>query len=202
MTDDFLAALQSGLCRNGGYQDGVVVDLRPVAHKTLYLIGDIHAKTPRIADLFAHADLYSQLEGERAVVVFLGDLFHREEPDRAGEMESSLETLLTIMELKRRFPRSLYVLLGNHEFTRTERCKHGYFQGALFRKALERRGLGEFYERFIEASPLVVVHPRCVATHAAPARCLKTFDELKQLPVRDAEARQLHRGQAAAPGGD
>ena len=190
---DFLSALEAGTVAHGGYQDGRVVDLRGAAHKPLYLIGDIHAKQSRLKWIFEHADLEPQLQRDEAVVVFLGDLFHREERERAGEMDSSLATLRQLMELKIRYPRGLYVLLGNHEFTRTDRCKHGYFQGVLFRLALEREGLGDLYDRFIEASPLVVIHPRCVGVHASPALSVTSLDELKCVPVVDKPAPLLHR---------
>ncbi|MBT9588298.1 metallophosphoesterase [bacterium] len=190
---EFLEALQLGCTDRGGYQQGRVVDLRQASHKTLYLIGDVHAKAGRIADIFKHADLYPQLQGEQAVVVFLGDLFHREDDARAGEMESSIETLGIVMDLKIRFPQSIYMLLGNHEFTRSETCKRGYFQGYLFRLALESQGLDLCYDRFVEVSPLVVIHPQCVGVHAAPAISVQSLDELKILDVADVHPFELPR---------
>ena len=181
---EFLDALEMGGVERGGYQDGRVVDLRGAVHKTLYLVGDIHAKHQRIDDILEYAELAARLETE-AVLVFLGDLFHREEDERAGEMESSIATLHKIMELKVRFPRSVYMLLGNHELTRTESTKRGYFQGDLFRRALTARGLDGLYDRFLQASPLVVLHPRVVGVHAGPARSVGCLDELKRVEVRD-----------------
>lgn len=166
MWREFLEALRLGTVAHGGYQDGRAVDLRAAAEKTLYLVGDVHAKPHRITEILCHARLEPALESEHAVLVFLGDLFHREDDARAGEMESSLETFEAIARLKTRFPRSVYTLLGNHELTRTESTKRGYFQGELFRRALEQRGLAETYDRFLQASPLLVIHPRLVGVHA------------------------------------
>jgi hypothetical protein len=190
MGEDFLLALELGTVARGGYQDGRVVDLRGAAGQTLYLVGDVHAKPSRIEAILEHADLHGRLDRD-AVLVFLGDLFHREEDERAGEMESSLQTLQTIMELKIRFPRSVYTLLGNHELTRTRSTKRGYFQGDLFRQALREQGLYSLYERFLQASPLVVLHPRVVGVHAGPATSIGSLEELKALEVRDVEPMSL-----------
>lgn len=189
----FLKAMEQGLVAQGGHQDGRVIDLRgPEAPKTLYLVGDVHARSARIHEVFRHAGLHQQLATGQAVVVFMGDLFHREESERAGEMNSSLDTFREIMGLKIAYPRAFYVLLGNHEFTRTLRCKHGFFQGVLFGFALEQSGLRSTYDAFIAASPLVVAHPRGVGVHAAPARSVSDWEELKNLPVSDAESNALH----------
>lgn len=189
----FLEAMEQGRIAHGGFQDGRVIDLRgPEAPKVLYLVGDVHARSARIHDVFRHADLHQQLASGEAVVVLLGDLFHREEAERAGEMDSSLDTFREMMSLKIAYPRAFYVLLGNHEFTRTLRCKHGFFQGVLFGYALEQAGLREVYDRFMEASPLVVTHPHGVGVHAAPARSVSDFEELKNLPLSDADPKALH----------
>ena len=178
----------------GGYQDGLVVDLTSAPHKPLYLVGDIHAKAGRINDILAHAQLETVLASEQAVLVFLGDLFHREEDARAGEMESSIETLELVMDLKIRFPRSLYILLGNHEFTRSGSTKRGWFQGQAFRAALQARGLAETYDQFLQASPMLVIHPRCVGVHAGPAVSVSCLEELRRLQVRDSDPLELPAG--------
>ncbi|MBS2036580.1 metallophosphoesterase [bacterium] len=189
----FLEAMKQGKRPDGGFQDGAVVDLlAPSAPPRLYLVGDVHARAARIHEVFRHANLHQQLAQKQAVVVFLGDLFHREEYERAGEMDSSLDTFRLMMSLKVAYPRHFYVLLGNHEFTRTLRCKHGYFQGILFGKALERAGLRSTYEAFVRESPLVVIHPQAVGVHAAPSRSLGNLDQLKEVPVADLEQSSLH----------
>lgn len=183
--DEFLSALKEGWCAQGGHQDGRIVDLREAPEKPLYLVGDIHAKGERIETILEHAQLRPQLESGQAVLVFLGDLFHREEDDRAGEMESSLQTLEIVMDLKIRYPRAVYMLLGNHEFTRIGSTKRGYFQGELFRAALAENGLEECYDSFLKASPLILIHPRCVGVHAGPAVSATSLEELRILPVDD-----------------
>lgn len=190
---DFLQAMQLGRVENGGRQKGALVDLRE-APQPLYLVGDVHAKASRIEVLLQSADLHRPLSRGEAYLVFLGDLFHREEDHRAGEMESSLETFEKWIELKTRYPQHTYVLLGNHEFTRTGRCKRGYFQGALFRDALESRGIAQTYERFLELSPLAVAHSGCAGVHAGPCTSATTLEELESLQALDVEASQLARG--------
>ncbi len=178
--EDFLAALS-----RGRHQRGRIVDLRHWEGSVI-LVGDLHAKPERLDWLLSRVDLETQR------VVLLGDLFHREEVERAGEMDSSLHMLRRLMHWKVRYPDALYALLGNHEFTRNNRQKHGYCQGALFRRALEAEGLGELYDRFIEASPLVALHPQAVAVHAAPSSRVNSLEELAALPVVDVPMSQWH----------
>jgi len=184
-------ALGAGSLRCGGYQDGRIVDLRSAPSKSLYLVGDIHAKWERIRILLEQTGLEEALTEESAILVFLGDLFHPEDRDEAGRMESSVQTFRTVMELKCRWPRSVYFLLGNHEFTRTGGTKRGFFQGDLFREALESEGLFDTYTHFLQESPLVVVHPRVVGVHAGPARSASTLEELKSFQVVDGEPHEL-----------
>lgn len=185
----FTEALRVG--REHGYQRGRLVDLRPVPEKTLYLVGDLHACWERIPYLIEHARLEPLLEEDGAVLVFLGDLFHPEDDEGAGRMDSSLRTLGCLMELKGRFPRNVYALLGNHEFTRTGSTKRGFFQGDLFREALEGAALWDTYREFIRLSPLAVVHPHCVGVHAGPARSLGSLEELERLEVEDSPPEEL-----------
>lgn len=186
---EFLSALKDGWQSRGGYQDGRIVDLRD-SDRPLYMVGDVHAKPERIEAILSHAQLHPQLESESAVLVFLGDLFHRED-ERAGEMESSLQTLRVFMDLKIRYPRHVYNLLGNHEFTRIGSTKKGYFQGELFRAALVEHGLEECYDTFLKASPLVLIHPRCVGVHAGPTISVDSLEEVRMLPVDDTDPSEM-----------
>lgn len=179
--------------RTPGRQRGRVVDLRGVS-EPVYLVGDVHAKTERIPALLQLLDLEEALASRQAYLVFLGDLFHREERERIGEMDSSVAMLQAVLELKARYPTQVFWLLGNHEFTRTERCKYGCFQGILFRIELQRRRLDEFYDTFVAAGALALLHDRCVAVHAGPALSLNSLAELEQLPVGDFPTPELHRG--------
>lgn len=178
----FLEALELGA--RGGWQDGRVVDLRGFSG-VVYVVGDLHAHHERIEAILEHAGLRPQLERDEAVLVFLGDLFHPEADDQAGEMDTSIATLKAVAELKTAFPHNFYVLLGNHEFTRSESTKRGYFQGALFRAALEAEGLSRVYDDFLRLSPLVMIHPRWVGVHAGPAVSVSSLEELKTVEVVD-----------------
>ena len=193
MVEEFLEALQIGTVAHGGYQDGRVVDLRAAEGVELYLVGDIHAKFRRISAILEFSQLEPKLAEGSAVLVFLGDLFHREDDQRAGEMESSFETLEALMRLKVKFPRNVYALLGNHEFTRTGSTKRGYFQGELFRNKLENSGLLSGYEQFLRRSPMVVIHPRVVGVHAGPAKRVASLEELKSFVVEDREPDEIPR---------
>lgn len=177
--------------RTPGRQRGRIVDLRGVT-EPVYLVGDVHAKTTRIPALLQLLHLEEALASRQAYLVFLGDLFHREERERIGEMDSSVDMLQAVLELKMRYPTQVYWLLGNHEFTRTERCKYGCFQGVLFRIELQRRVLDEFYDTFVAEGALALLHDRCVAVHAGPAPALQSLDELETLPVADLHTPELH----------
>lgn len=188
---EFLKALTMGKVEHGGYQDGRVVDLRQCSDKPLYLVGDVHARHHVIPLILQHAELEPLLAAEQAFLVFLGDLHHREDYEGAGEMESSVQTFRRVMRLKIAYPRSVYILLGNHEFTRSGGSKRGYFQGELFREALVEQGLYEVYNQFFEASPLVVIYPGVVGVHAGPALGIQTLEQLKQIEVKDRPALEL-----------
>ncbi len=191
MSERFLKALELGFSENGGLQNGRVVDLRHRDDLEVFLIGDIHALHQRIDRIFEETDLSQKLLRRDAVVVFLGDLHHREEDRAAGEMISSLETFEKVADLKCRYPQNFYVLLGNHEFTQTGSTKRGYYQGDLFREALVEKSLWEIYCRFVEYAPLVAVHRFFVAAHAGPAITLGSFEELSGLSVANVVPAEL-----------
>ena len=193
MSADFLTAMAAGTVTQGGFQDGRVIDLRDAVDRALYLVGDVHARHQVIALILEHAELEPQLQAEQAFLVFLGDLHHREDHEGAGEMESSVETFRLFMQLKTRYPRSVYALLGNHEFTRSGSSKRGYFQGELFREALEAAGLGETYQSFLQSSPLVVIHPQCVGVHAGPTIDIDSLESLKRVEVRDVPPLEMEK---------
>jgi hypothetical protein len=176
---DFVQAM-----RANPFKKGRVLDLREV--DKVMLIGDIHARYPRIEQMLAQADGH--------VVVFLGDLFHREDSDQAGEMETSLATFQLFMKLKREYPERLFSLLGNHEFTQLGTSKRGYFQGQLFAERLQQAGLFETYQEFLRQSPLVMLHPQVVAVHAGPTTCVNRLEDLIELPLADLPPEELHPG--------
>lgn len=181
----FLQAMVAGSVEEGGYQDRRVVDLRLAPERPLYLVGDIHARHQVISLILEHSKLEALLKTDTAFLVFLGDLHHREDYEGAGEMQTSVETFRQLMRLKTAYPRSVYCLLGNHEFTRSGGTKRGYHQGELFREALQRAGLWETYEAWLEMSPLAVVHSRCVGVHAGPPLDLDSLEDFKKAEVRD-----------------
>lgn len=184
-TERLNQAMQRGFQSSGGYQQGRLIDLRKTPPQELYLVGDIHARWERIPLLVEHAGLDSKLASGEAVLVFLGDLFHREERHLAGEMDSSLATFQAFAQLKIKFPRTVYSLLGNHEFTQGANTKQGFFQGAMFRQALEGRGLYQLYREWLKQTPMVLIHPRLVAAHAGPAISADTLEQLAALEVAD-----------------
>jgi calcineurin-like phosphoesterase family protein len=185
--------MAAGQVGEGGFQDGRVVDVRTAPERPLYLVGDVHARHQVIPLILEHAELEPLLATERAFLVFLGDLHHREDYEGAGEMESSVETFRLFMRLKTQYPRSVYALLGNHEFTRSGSTKRGYFQGDLFREALVAVGLADTYQRFLELSPLVVIHATCVGVHAGPSIDVESLEALKQVQIRDVPLSEMER---------
>lgn len=191
LDDPFVDAIQRGLLTNGGYQDGRLVDLREAPDVELILVGDIHALYQRISLILESTGLEQRLAEGSAVLVFLGDLHHSEDRELAGEMDSSVETFRAFMKLKLAYPKHVYALLGNHEFTRTRSTKRGYYQGDLFREALEEQGLYETYLQFLKTAPLVVLHQLCVGVHAGPARSIGTLDELRELKFEDVATEEL-----------
>ncbi|WP_440059861.1 metallophosphoesterase family protein [Thermogladius sp. 4427co] len=84
-----------------------MVEIDPSSFDEMYVIGDLHGDITALRKLLEFTGLESEEGGREIKIVFLGDYV-----DRGGHQ---IETLLTVLDLKNRFPDKLVLLRGNHE---------------------------------------------------------------------------------------
>jgi hypothetical protein len=155
---------------------------------TPILIGDLHAQIDNLLTILSQNAVLDSLENGTAVLVFLGDAVHPEEPDKLEEMESSLLMMDLIFRLKLQFPENVFYIVGNHDSFYHELMKQGVPQGLLWEKHVEL-SRGQDYktelETFYQLSPLVALSKDFIACHAGPARrkvSRQTLIDVRQFP--------------------
>ena len=140
---------------------------------TVVVLGDIHARVENLLRVLTEGGLLTSLEQDRACLVFLGDLVHSQEVGELEDMEPSILILDLFSMLKRRFPKNVFYVRGNHESFSSDVGKGGVAQGVLFRKHLKsRRGktyVGEI-ETLFNRLAFVVKGESFAGCHGAPVR--------------------------------
>ena len=167
---------------NAGSLLELPVNLTPV------IIGDLHGQVNNLLQILIENAFLESLETGEGALIFLGDAVHGEEAGQLEEMDSSVLIMDLILKLKRRFPRQVFFLLGNHDSFSPDVMKGGIAQSLLWEKRIiELRGaeyarqLGIFYRQ----SPLFVLSKNFMACHAGPPRTRvsrQTLIEARQLP--------------------
>jgi len=140
---------------------------------TVVIMGDVHAQVDNVLRVITEGGLLSALERDDACLVFLGDLIHSEERAKLEDMSSSVFILDLFCMLKRRFPKNIFYVHGNHESFSPDVGKGGVPQGLLFRKILKKRR-GKAYvaevESLFDGLAFVVQGNEFAACHGAPVR--------------------------------
>lgn len=77
------------------------------SYNEVFVFGDLHGDLSSLTRIFNELNLINKLEKEDVKLVFLGDYVDR------GDKQ--LETLLTLLILKIRYPTKIILLRGNHE---------------------------------------------------------------------------------------
>lgn len=174
----------------------------------LIVVPDIHARPDFIFNIlnfklpnkFLHKKerVIEALEKNHIYLVCVGDALHTERtrnrwkqayeefensfyhgPAMSEEMLCGLNTILCLMELKKRFPRNFHFLKGNHEniYNRTGEGDYA-FKKYADEGEMVKRFLFEVYGDDIiyllscieNDMPLMAVSKNCVISHAEPAR--------------------------------
>ena len=116
-------------------------------------------------------ELLDALAGERAILLFLGDLIHSEDPERLDDMAGSLVLTDIALGLKALYPLSVFFLLGNHESFSPDVTKRGVSQGEIW-DAHVTRTRGQAYrdhlQELYDCLPVIAVGEDFVACHAGP----------------------------------
>lgn len=166
-------------------------------------IGDIHGRIDNLLSLLSRDGLLAAVDAGRVALVFLGDLVHHDDPRQLEQMRSSMLVMDLVMRLKLRYPRGVFVLIGNHDSFSSEVMKGGVPQGLLWEQAL-RSERGDAYRdalaRFYAISPLVMRGARCCACHAGPPTMAVTRRSLVDAHCNPALAHELTWIRCAAPG--
>jgi predicted phosphodiesterase len=148
---------------------------------TVIIMGDIHAQADNILRVITEGGTLAALERGEASLVFLGDLVHSQETGELESMESSVFILDLFFMLKRRFPKNVFYIRGNHESFSPRVGKGSVPQGIYFRKHLEERRGKEFVaeiETLFDRLAFVVQGNRFAACHGAPVRSKANRDTL------------------------
>ena len=164
----FLEAMRQGRVETGGFQIGSLIDLVS-SGRDVVVAGDLHARIDNFDRIVA--SVRREIEEQRTVLVFLGDLVHANNPRSLKSMDSSIELMARYMQLKIEHPRSVYALLGNHDFLNAKFRKDGISQCQLYREEMRVRYGDEYvrrYEEVIREGALVAIAPGAVCVHAGP----------------------------------
>ena len=172
------------------------------------VVGDLHAKVDNLLTLLTTGNVITSLEEGIATLVFLGDAVHPDEDKQLTEMEGSMLMMDLILTLMVRFPGRVVYLRGNHDGFSEDIYKGNICQGQCWSRALiQTRGKDyrAAMKAFYRDLPYVVVHPRLLATHAAPPVAKVTREMLTAM--RDNHPQLIHQltwnrmHQSTRPGG-
>lgn len=143
------------------------------ADRTPIIVGDIHAQFDNLLNILSLDGYLDALEQDKAYLLFLGDIVHREGDGELEEMGSSLLTLDLLYKLKTEFPKNIFFLRGNHESFEDEVGKSGVPQGRLLWKHA-RNLRGKKYAKLLEecfgSLAYMAKTEDFVACHAGPPR--------------------------------
>ena len=148
---------------------------------TVIIFGDIHARANNVLRVITEGGTLAALERGTVCLVFLGDVVHSQETDELDDMDSSIFILDLFFMLKRRFPKNVFYVHGNHESFSEEVGKGGVPQGLLFRKHLKKRRGKAFVnavQSLFDHLAFVVQGNEFAACHGAPVRSTVTRETL------------------------
>lgn len=147
--------------------------LRLPERLTPILLGDLHGRVENLLSALCQNAFFETLMRGDAALVLLGDVVHPDGDTGLDDMSGSMLTMDVVLQLKRRFPGQVHIVLGNHDSFSPELNKGGVLQGPAWEQALlETRGVAyrdamrELYSRL----PLIVTSAEFSACHAGPPR--------------------------------
>lgn len=147
--------------------------IRFPSDKTVVILGDVHARADNVLRVLTEGGMLAALESRQACLVFLGDMVHSQESDELADMDSSVFILDLFCMLKRRFPKNVFYVHGNHESFSADVGKGGVLQGMLFQRHLKKlrgRAYVNEIEKLFDGLAFVVQGNEFAACHGAPVR--------------------------------
>lgn len=160
-----------------------------------YVFGDVHARCEQVAQAIEDieksciqrgTDFASELSSGKVALFFVGDLVHAEKnignyqlaqsaEDKKKIAEENLNTVLGVMRLKSLYPKSVFIVSGNHDENATIEGgvgKNGIDQGSMLKGVLHNSECDESLQAVLDRLPLMAgVHIKdkhIVMTHALP----------------------------------
>ncbi len=104
-------------------------------------------------------------------------------------MDTSVEIMQLIFDLKIKFHDSFYYVLGNHDYLSGRFIKGGVKQGLEYKTKLKECFGEEYiqlYQEFLMCSPIMMVAKGLVATHGGPASMIKGLDDILEVnPINE-----------------
>lgn len=189
---DAMASVSDGVRpRDAHGRPGGLIEFPDSDARSVVIIGDLHANTGNLKRILKDGHHYRRIKENRTILLLLGDAFHESRTQRLAEMETSMRMLDILIILLSRHPENVFYLRGNHDSFAAEFTKGGVAQGQLFHRHIVRRRGAEYAElvnRFFDALPYVVKHPRFLALHAGPPLTPTTRDAV--VNIRDDAALQ------------
>ena len=154
-------------------KSGGLLEFSEEDYREFILVGDLHGNTKNLRGILQDEQNLYKLKRDEAVLIILGDAFHRETIGKLHEVESSIAMLDIIVRLINEYPANVYYILGNHDTFSERLSKNGIQQGVLFRNSLYRKRGHEYMDlmqEFFDSLPVFVKHKNFLAVHAGPAR--------------------------------
>jgi metallophosphoesterase superfamily enzyme len=169
---------------------------------TPIIVGDLHAQVNNLLKILTENRFLEGLESETACLVILGDAVHSEIPGEMNDMDSSILMMDLILTLKKRFPRNLFYLRGNHDSFADNISKYGVSQGVLMRQRLQELRGDDYVaemEKFYESLAYVIKSSTFVACHAGPPRKKVTRNKLINLHTHPKIRKDLVKSRLKRP---
>jgi hypothetical protein len=204
----FKEASEAGSIANGGLQDEGIVDLTKASTDVLF-IGDIQARSDNLEEILNNGypdgkSVIQRVQDGELTLLFAGDYMHEDEA--RGWFDQYLPSLITlqnIMQLKIDYPKSVYLLAGNHDVTPCTK-KNAEQSIACFETMqtilgrdtrsssgvdslaeIARDAVDAYYSYFVSSLALGAIGKNVAAFHAGPpTQC--SLDEVKGM-LKDEE---------------
>lgn len=137
------------------------------------IIGDLHGANANLNAIINHKKNLSEVKSGKAIFIIVGDALHNDQTGQMKEMQTSLDTLITLLQLIVELPDKVIYIKGNHDTFDDRLRKNGIFQGTELKthilKTYKDACIKEI-DNFFNSLPLFIIGDKYVITHAGPPR--------------------------------
>ncbi len=158
---------------------------------TLLVFTDFHGNA---ADFGAACKIFARNEEDSQThLVFLGDLVHGPDqetrelfPGLYDYPDRSREVVQEVMELRRRFPHRVHLVLGNHDWGHVggpHPCRFHDDEVLFLEQQLDRAGQQALHRLFRSALLMLLAPCGVLLSHGSPDNSLRDLQQLEQLDL-------------------